>query len=59
MIRHSPAYWMMRHLVDEATPWVEHLREDAALCGPSVGRKYSAISLHRDVGPFAQRYHAP
>jgi len=31
MIRHSPAYWMMRHLVGEATPELEHLREGAAL----------------------------
>jgi hypothetical protein len=43
MIRHSPADWMMRRLVGEATPELEHLREDAALCGPSVSRKYSAF----------------
>jgi hypothetical protein len=41
--RHSPVVWMMRHLVDEATPELEHLREGAAPCGKSVSRKYSAL----------------
>jgi hypothetical protein len=34
---------MMRYLVGEATPELEHLREGAALRGPSVSRKYSAF----------------
>jgi hypothetical protein len=34
---------MMRHLVGEATPELELLREGAALCGPGVSRKYSAL----------------
>jgi hypothetical protein len=37
---------MMRYLVGEATPELEHLREGAALRGPSVSRKYSAIWLY-------------
>jgi hypothetical protein len=52
MIRHSPADWMMRHLVGEATPELEHLREGAPLCGPSVSRKYSAFG----VDPVLIRY---
>jgi hypothetical protein len=31
----------MRHLVGEATPELELLREGAALCGSSVSRKYA------------------
>jgi hypothetical protein len=46
MIRHRPADWMMRHLVGEATPELELLREGAALCGSSVSRKYSAGWLY-------------
>jgi hypothetical protein len=43
MIRHSPADWMIRHLIGEATPELEHLRGCVALCGPSASRKYSAL----------------
>jgi hypothetical protein len=35
---------MMRHLVGEATPELEHLREDASLRGPIVSRTDSAFS---------------
>jgi hypothetical protein len=34
---------MMRHLVGEATPELEHLREGAAPYSKSVSRKYSAF----------------
>jgi hypothetical protein len=50
MIRHRPADWVMRHLVGEATPELELLREGAALCGSSVSRKYSAICAECPVG---------
>jgi len=33
---------MMCHLAGGAMPELEYLREDLALCGPSVSRKYSA-----------------
>jgi hypothetical protein len=36
MIRHRPADWVMRHLVGEATPELELLRESAALYGSSI-----------------------
>jgi hypothetical protein len=35
---------MMRHLDGEAAPqWMEHLCTDAAHCGASANRKYSAV----------------
>jgi hypothetical protein len=34
MIRDSPADWMMRHLVGEVMPELEHLRAGAALWRP-------------------------
>jgi hypothetical protein len=37
--RHSPFDWMMRHLVGEAKPELERLREGAPLCGPGVSRE--------------------
>lgn len=42
---------MMRHLVGEATPELEHLREGAALCGPSVSSKYSAFGARCCMRP--------
>jgi hypothetical protein len=41
---------MMRHLVGEATPELEHLREDASLRGPIVSRTDSAIRLSGRLG---------
>ncbi len=46
-IRHRSADWMARHLVDEASPELAHLREDAALWRPKRQRKYSAIRATR------------
>src|SRR5215475_6270914 len=34
MIHHSPPFWIMRHLVGEASPELEHLRAGAALWRP-------------------------
>jgi hypothetical protein len=40
---------MVRHLVGEATPELEHLREGVALDGPSVSREYPALGSGRRV----------
>jgi hypothetical protein len=39
---------MMRHLVGETTPELEHLRADAALWRPKRQRKYSAICRYAE-----------
>jgi hypothetical protein len=40
MIHHSPADWLMHHLVDEAAPELEHLLAGVPCGGPSDNRKY-------------------
>jgi hypothetical protein len=56
VIRHSPADWMMRHLVSEGNAELKHLRKGTVLCGASISRKVFALDA---VPPLAGRLSRP